>query len=531
MADRLKEIWDKVLEWWNKFTAKQKSIIIGIGAVVVFTFAIVIYVFSQPQYTTLGTYETAALSSQVVNILESAGVAHRESSDGLTVEVQTSQLSAASLALGAEGILSATPSLQDALSGSMSTTASDKEKYYNDYLEQYMINTIESLSAVRDAKVHLNIPPQTGTIMSQQQESTAFVQLELDGTFTSANATSLAKALATWLGNDTTANITILDSDANMLFSGGDDYSTAGIANSMQELQNQAESMVANQVKKVLIGTNQYNNIVVTSHLTMDYANYEDTVKEYYANADREEGMLANESLFESENEGDGSAVVGAESNDGTVMVNPDSGGSSSSQTESERNYLPNESISYKITPAGGIDYDASSVSIAAISFREIREEDVERQGLLAGTSWEEYKLANSADVRLEVDPDFYQMVANATGISEDNITIVAYESPIFYDAEGLQVDATDVLSVVMLVIILALLAFVVLRSMRTKAVVAEEEELSVESLLQSTSNAELEDIDLESKSETRKMIEKFVDDNPEAAASLLRNWLSEDWN
>ena len=39
-----------------------------------------------------------------------------------------------------------------------------------------------------------------------------------------------------------------------------------------------------------------------------------------------------------------------------------------------------------------------------------------------------------------------------------------------------------------------------------------------------------LEDIDLEAKSETRKMIEKFVDENPEAVANLLRNWLSEDW-
>ena len=44
--------------------------------------------------------------------------------------------------------------------------------------------------------------------------------------------------------------------------------------------------MVANQVKKVLFGTNQYNAIEVTSHLTMDYANYEETVKEYYANDD-----------------------------------------------------------------------------------------------------------------------------------------------------------------------------------------------------------------------------------------------------
>ena len=59
---------------------------------------------------------------------------------------------------------------------------------------------------------------------------------------------------------------------------------------------------------------------------------------------------------------------------------------------------------------------------------------------------------------------------------------------------------------------------------------VQKEEELSVESLLQSTPDETVEDIELESKSETRKMIEKFVDENPEAAANLLRNWLNEDW-
>ena len=39
-----------------------------------------------------------------------------------------------------------------------------------------------------------------------------------------------------------------------------------------------------------------------------------------------------------------------------------------------------------------------------------------------------------------------------------------------------------------------------------------------------------IEDIDVETKSEVRRMVEKFVDDNPDAAAALLRNWLSDDW-
>ena len=29
MADKLKEIPAKILEWWNKFTTRQKSIIVG----------------------------------------------------------------------------------------------------------------------------------------------------------------------------------------------------------------------------------------------------------------------------------------------------------------------------------------------------------------------------------------------------------------------------------------------------------------------------------------------------------------------
>ena len=52
-----------------------------------------------------------------------------------------------------------------------------------------------------------------------------------------------------------------------------------------------------------------------------------------------------------------------------------------------------------------------------------------------------------------------------------------------------------------------------------------------MENMRQSTPETELEDIDVESKSETRKMIEKFVDENLESAAALLRNWLNEHWN
>ena len=147
------------------------------------------------------------------------------------------------------------------------------------------------------------------------------------------------------------------------------------------------------------------------------------------------------------------------------------------------------------------------------------------------GITWDEYKLVNSERVKLDVDPDLYSVVSDASGIALEDITIVAYEEPFFVDKTAMSVEVTDVLQIVLIIIILLLLAYVVIRSFkRDKSEEEQPEELSVENLLQSMPTETLEDIELETKSETRKMIEKFVDENPEAVANLLRNWLNEDW-
>ncbi len=58
------------------------------------------------------------------------------------------------------------------------------------------------------------------------------------------------------------------------------------------------------------------------------------------------------------------------------------------------------------------------------------------------------------------------------------------------------------------------------------------EPELSVEQLLATTKeNQTIDDIDFNEISEVRRMIEKFVDEKPDAVAQLLRNWLNEDWD
>ena len=88
-------------------------------------------------------------------------------------------------------------------------------------------------------------------------------------------------------------------------------------------------------------------------------------------------------------------------------------------------------------------------------------------------------------------------------------------------------------IQIALAVVILGLLAFVVIRSARPLTVEETEPELSVEEMLATTKENQpaVDDIDIQEKSETRKAIEKFVDENPEAVALLLRNWLNDGWD
>lgn len=529
--EQLIEIRDKILAWWNKFTSKQKTIIIGIGAVVVFTFAILFYIVSRPNYVTVKVCEDTAEASEVVSTLESAGIMSESSKDGLTIMVEEADEVDAIYALGAAGFSTTDPSLADYINSGFSTTESDKQRMYINYLEDSLEASFKRLNNVKDAVVRLDVVEQDGTLIASNKDASAYIQLELSGTFTADNAAAMARATASRLGNQSTAGIVIMDQNANLLYSGEDDYTSAGQASTFLELNNQAESYIKYKVTNALLMTGQFDMVEVAPYLNFDYSTYEQTDHKYAAQEGREEGLKSHETVITEEGSSGSGGVPGTTSNDGTTTYMYEDGTeSSSSYEERDTDYLLDESILSKATPAGVIDYNTSTITVAAIQYNEIHEEIAESQGLLDGITWEEYKITNDISTKIEVDEDFYSAVATATGMNVSNITIVAYRENLFYDKDTADINWNDVLSIAMIVIILGILAFVIIHSMGQKQEVEVEEELSVETLLQSTQDSDVGDIEVETKSETRKMIEKFVDENPESAANLLRNWLNEDW-
>lgn len=534
MADRLKEIPAKLLEWWNKYTSKQKTIIISIAAGVVLALAILVTVLTRPQYELLVTCESTKESSAIIELLEGASPAidYVYSEDGYQIKVEKSQIGQANVLLGANNIPTTRMAITDVTQGGLSTTESDKLKLYKAYMEEMLEADLESIENVISAKVILNIPEDDGTMIAQNEDASAGIVLELNDALTNDQAANIAQFVKTSLGNEKIQTITIMDNEANLLFSGDDTSSITGTANSQFTVKQQTEAVLQSNIKKVLLGTNEYNLVEVSSNLELDFSSVEETEHLFYAPDGQAQGVLSHEDIYEAESTGGISGVPGTDSNneDNTDYVIQDYESSSSSTSEISRDYLPNEKVTLTKIPAGLVKYGNSSISVAAIKYKVLKEEDAKNQGLLDGITWDEYKAMNQERTKLEVDEDLVDLVAKASGISAENISFVAYEEPMYIDAESLPITGTDILQIVLIVLILGLLAFVIFRSMRSEKVTEEEEEVSVESLLQSTPETVLEDLEVETKSETRKLIEKFVDENPEAAANLLRNWLNEDW-
>ena len=536
MPEQIQAILNKILEWWKKFTKRQKILIISIASVVVISFIILGVVISQPKMVLLIDCEDATEASSVKTLLDDNAIEYETSQDGFSFYVEEKNEAEANILLGSNEIPTKGYSLEDVIDGSFSTTEADKEKRYQLYLESRFGEFIESLSMVDEAKVTLNLPDEDGTIISQSLPSYASIIVKLNAPMTDDIANSLAKYVATELGNDDTVNITIMDTDGNMLFSGGDDSTAAGNATANQDVRDRVKENIANEVKDVINKTEVYDNVEVGINLDMNFDENGFVDYHYYVDEGQTQGYLDSETGKNSSAKNGNGGVPGTDSNDDdTTYVTDDGNVTESSTEEFTKDYLPSETITTHNDEVGKINYDDSSISVACTAYAVYNQEQMEKDGTLKemNMTFDEFVAANSDRVQMEVTDDFINLVANATGFSPSKITIVAYEIPMFQYKDKGPFSITDILQMVLAALIFAMLGFVVFRSLKSEEEEPVEEEVTLEDLIASTQKEEeepLDDIGYTEKSEARLLIEKFVDEKPEAVAQLLRNWLNEDW-
>lgn len=535
MPEQVQKILDKIIEWWKKFNNKQRALILSAVAVVIIALVILAVVLATPTVTLLYRCENYTEASQIKELLDGdETINYSTSDDGLIFYVEEEDEATASMLLGANEISTVNYSIDNVVDGSFTSTEADKKKKYKEYLEKKFADHISQLSIVESCTVDLDVPDDDGTILSREQNSSAAVNLVLKSDMSSEQAYALAKYVATQLGNKSTEGITIIDSDCNVLYSGSDAETSIGIASTQLSYKQKLETYAKEKISDILVGSKIFANVESAINLDVSFDNTEIVKTELGIPQGMDGGAITQQSLYDMEsNQGYEGGVPGTDTNDDTTYVIEDGEYGYTEISESDTTYEYDRTITKILGNGGKVQYDNSSVTVSANKYIVYDETELRASGALNDMTWEEFKAANSESRVVEVDDMYIKMIANATGCPETAITFVCYEEPRFIDEADDGINVMDYAQILIAVLIFALLGYVVYRSTRGPKVEELEPEVSVESLLESTVQAQqeqLEDIGYNEKSEVRLMIEKFVDENPDAVANLLRNWLNEEW-
>lgn len=522
----------KLLEFWNKYTGKQKTIIISVLAAVIFTLVALIWFSTRTNYVTLATFESTADAAAARGYLDDSGTRfdYRLSSDALTISIDEKQISEARLVLGQNGV---TETAQEdytwLFDNGFTTTDSERQLKAKITLQNTMAMDISSMDGIRSAAVRITLPDTRSSLLNTEKEASASIMLTTTEDLAPERVEGIASYVANSLGNRNTDNIRIVDQTGQLLFEGGD--SSGGSLTSNNKIRNEVINSIENNIRSLLVSS-VYDDAQVMANLDIQLDETLIERTEYDTFQDGQNGPRSSYYMYNAENVDGTGGVPGTDANDGDITTYdiPDATYGNSQIQVIREDYETDKTVTTTRRAIGAVNPANSSVSIILTQYVEYDEEEMRELGLLDNMTFSEFQAQNGERVQIEVDESMYSIVANATGIRSNAITIIAYQVPLFYPRESSGMAVSNILQIILAVLIAALLIFVVLKGMRPAEVTELEPELSVETLLATTKdNQSLEDIEYNEKTATRQRIEKFVEENPEAVAQLLRNWLNDD--
>lgn len=541
MREKVKEIPEKFKAFWDKYTSKQKTIVIAIICVVLIAIGVVAWLASRPTWSKFQVFDSVDDANTMTKALDDQSITWKASSDGKTIYVHQDDMTNALYAMSDNGLTDKGYTWDDAFDNSMSTTESEKDQKRVLALQSEIRQSLIQYKFIDDANVFINVPESTYTVLSSDDAETAKTSITASIELNDKNKDLLddktAETLAYWLANTVgtdVKNVIINDTDGKCIYNGNTSDGLGGVlTGGSTEYCNKLRNTIADNVTTLLIRCGYDDAQVGTDGIQFDMNKIETLTKEYSVDDGREYGYPTNLYTYSSKGASGNGGTPGTDSNDSdTDYVNNSSSGTSNTvDVQKLTDLLTNEKVQNIKQETPAIKLADSSLGIVVRKYTVYKEDDLKADGTLDKTTWEQFISQNNKISTTTVSTDEINLISAATGVSANKITVLAYNVPQFVSSTKSSNGISNYLMIILTVLIIALLIFVILRGASPLAAEDEEPELSVEQLLATTKeNQSLDDIEFSDKSETRKMIEKFVDENPEAVAQLLRNWLNDEW-
>ncbi|MCQ2537180.1 MAG: hypothetical protein MJ124_02150 [Lachnospiraceae bacterium] len=532
MQEKLKDLQKKILEYWNKWSTKQKSIIIGAFAGLILVIGLLVFLLGRTRYTELYRFETTEGASKAVSTLKDNNIASKLGDDKMTVMVDEKKYVDAIVTVSGAGIEEDGFGINDMLDTSITTT--NGERLLRKFLrnESEMEKSIVLFKGVRAADVTFFARDTSNSILANNQTTKVTAFITTTSAFEEEEAEAIAELLAAGVGNSNTDDVTIVDQNGKVLYNGPEDESDKKI-DFTDKLATQ--EFLKEQYSESVVGAlcaAGYTDVIAMPNLVINFDRVEKSMNEVIPINGEDYGVIVQREEVSSTGSSGNGDVVGTDPNDETDYMLLNGGAGNSTYNREQYDYEPSRCITNTIYDVGVVVRDDCSISVVATRVVSRTERELKILGLLDDMSFEEYSIRNTRVEETPAPNNMITVISLATGIDEENVELVTFDSFQFIPEEKTEVDITTIVQIVLAVLLFVVLLFVILRGLKPVEVTEVEPELSIEQLLATTrENQGLEEVEFSEASETRKMIEKFFDENPEAVASLLRNWLNEDWS
>jgi len=390
------------IDFWHDLPAARRKLLVFLAVLLLVVSSGMVWILNQTQYAVLYSGLSASEAGVILQQLEERKIeAQPKGTD--TILVPKDQVDALRMDLAAAGFPQNGVKLDILQQGTgFGMTESDKQIYRRYQLQQDLEHAIETFDSVMKARVSLNIPEKSSFIIEDQAEpATAAVLLTLrPGTELAApNVEAIASLIEKSVPGMTPDGITIIDSNMNVLSVEQDEGQM--LTQDQLGLEQQVEERLKKQVLSLLQPVFGVDQVLAEVSVRL---NFDDQVVESItfepASADNTGVIKSIEKILDSASQASSvNQASGADANGAAAPV-------------------------YPVAESDGTAYEKNSQRIS-YEVSSIKESLVKAKGTLADLSVS-VVLDQNAIQGIDYSQDVASMIASAVGVPATAIQVTA---------------------------------------------------------------------------------------------------------
>jgi len=524
------------IQGFGQLSNSQKlGLIIGIAAVIALVMGGVLW-YRTPTYQVLFSNLSDRDGGAVIAALQQMNVPYK--TEGVsTILVPMESVYEARLKLASQGLPKGSVVGFELMEGQKLGVSQFVEQVnYQRALEGELTRSIQSLSAVAGARVHLAIP-RPSVFLRDQQKPSASVLLNLGGgrRLDPAQVSGIVHLVSSSVPDLPVQNVTVVDQNGNLLSGPDTSFKKAGLDPTQLDYLHQVEASYAKRIEGILAPILGPENVRAQVTADLDFAQSEQTAETYKPNPAPQEAAIRSLQSSESAGAGAGPAgVPGALSNQPpgaasapiaapAAPAQPAGAAVTAGQGHKEQtvNYELDKTIRHTKLPVGTVKRLSAAV---VVNYRRATAQD----GKVSVTPLSQPELAQINNLVKEA-MGFNQQRGDSVNVVNAAFNLPApakVEEAAFYESPWLRSAGLGLLKFLAIAAVIWVLVFVVLRPIlrelaRPRAAPPMPEGMGMEGAAAARAQAGYE--------QNLAAARELARQNPSVVANVVREWVGKE--